>query len=302
MDSPAKPAYSIVVPVYNSEHTLAELIERLERVMSPYKNYELLLIDDCSTDGSWEKLIQLKNNRAHIRLLRLTKNFGQAAVSVCGINESKSDTVITIDDDLQYPPEEIPKLIEKFDPQKHYVVFGVPQERKFVSSMIEWFINQSVLRGKKKLRFSTFRIFNKKTHSREQYSEKTLRNAQIFFTMVSPHLMDFIHVAHAPRKKGKSNYSFFKRFRIALDLLLVITEFPFYLFTLLLMLYFMAYVVAATLALATDSIAPIQHLLLPLCIAGCGFSFLGFVILFAYIRPLYLKHLGAEAYAIWQEA
>lgn len=303
-----KPTYSVIVPVYNSEDSLAELVERIDKVMSNYGNYELLLIDDFSTDNSWEKLLSIKNGRSHIRLIRLTKNFGQAAVLVCGINESNADLLITIDDDLQYPPEEIPKLISKFDPKKHYLVFGVAKEKKMgvvqrlSSDFIESFLNRVVLGKSKKIRFSTFRIFTKKTYKREQYSERTMRSVQVFFTMVSPGLMDYVYVDHTQRKKGTSNYNYLKRLRIALDLIFITTEIPIYLFLCLFMLSLSAVIILPVLYMAGINLLFLNKFMFPLLLSGLCVIFFGFVVLFGFLKKLYLGYLGAEAYAIWEEA
>ena len=299
--------YTVVAPVYNSEDTIPELIQRIETAMSPYQPYELLLIDDLSSDNSWDILKKEKANRSHIKLLRLTKNFGQAAVLVCGINEAKANIIITIDDDLQYPPEEIPKLIENYDPKEKYILFGVPRREKtnsfssFTSKLVERFINQFVLSGKQNIKFSSFRIQTKKMYNRERYNESRMKSVQIFFNMVSSSLMDYIYVDHHPRRKGKSRYNFLKRIKIFLELVTVTTDVILYLFIIFLFLFLLGSVFLL-----------VNHFVKMLTIPGwfysvalaAGFSMilLGFTILFINLKSVYLSHLGEEAYAIWEEA
>src|ERR1700752_3305226 len=106
---------SIVVPVFNSEKTLTELYTRINSAFeNEKKQYQLIFIDDGSKDGSWEILKKLKeNNPDKITLIQLTKNYGQHNAIICGFNYSKGDFIVTMDDDLQHPPEEISKLIAK---------------------------------------------------------------------------------------------------------------------------------------------------------------------------------------------
>ncbi len=298
--------YSVIVPVYNSEQTLEELVTRIERVMAVYPSYELLMIDDFSLDGSWEKLKAVKGNKAHIRLLRLTKNFGQAAATLCGITESRADIMITIDDDLQHPPEEIPHLISAFNPEEKYLLFGVPASQAsgvsqgIGSKLVKWFINRFVLQQQRELKFSTFRILTKKKHRKEVYNERSMRSVQIFFTMVSPQLMDYIYVKHEPRKAGKSTYNFAKKITIVSDLLVTVSDVPMMWFVLLTM----AFGGLGFVAIIGNLLFPVklpQPLSLGIICIGFAMVFAGIVLLFMMIKKLYLFHSGAEAYAIWEE-
>jgi polyisoprenyl-phosphate glycosyltransferase len=307
MKTTSIPLYSVIVPVYNSEQTIEELVSRIEAVMTQYAPYELLLIDDFSTDGSWRKLNAIKQNRAHIRLIRLTKNFGQAATTLCGINESRAEVMITIDDDLQYPPEEIPKLIANFNPEEQYLLFGVPEKQagtalQLLGSVIaKWLLNRFVLNQSKEMKFSTFRIIAKKKHRKEVYNEKGMRNIQIFFTMVSPLLMDYIYVKHLPRKSGKSNYSLFKKVTILSEVLTINSKIP----LLLMVIAILVFGALAVLIFACGWLP--QFNIIPKTLFW-GFAYLAFAIgftclafLFMMLKKLYLYNSGAETYAIWEE-
>ena len=108
------PLYSVVVPVYNSEHTLIELHERLAAVFDKtlHQPFELILVDDGSKDKSYEVMQQLRAADKRVRIIQMARNFGQHPALFCGFSHVKGDFVITMDDDLQHPPEEIPKLIK----------------------------------------------------------------------------------------------------------------------------------------------------------------------------------------------
>ena len=105
--------YSIVVPVYNSEHTLETLYTRLCKVFDEELKlpFELLLVDDGSKDNSWNVMKSLREKDDRVKLFQMARNFGQHPALLCGFHYINGDFVITMDDDLQHPPEEIPKMI-----------------------------------------------------------------------------------------------------------------------------------------------------------------------------------------------
>ena len=99
---------SVVVPVYNGERSLDELIRRLEPVLEGETvRYEVILVDDDSRDGSWERIRELARARPWVHGMRLTRNYGQHNANLCGFLHADGDYVVTMDDDLQNPPEEI---------------------------------------------------------------------------------------------------------------------------------------------------------------------------------------------------
>jgi undecaprenyl-phosphate 4-deoxy-4-formamido-L-arabinose transferase len=116
MATDAAPRFSVVVPLLNEAATLDELIRRLVAVMGArHGGFELVLVDDGSSDGSEAILRDREAADPRIRVFQLTRNFGQAAAIACGLFESRGDVMITLDGDLQNPPEEIPKLLDAID-------------------------------------------------------------------------------------------------------------------------------------------------------------------------------------------
>jgi undecaprenyl-phosphate 4-deoxy-4-formamido-L-arabinose transferase len=113
----ARPAVSVVIPFFNEEVTIDELLARLRATLTPRADtYEIVLVDDGSTDGTPERLAAAVAADPHLRVLTLSRNFGQSAALCCGIFEARGDVVITMDGDLQNPPEEIPRLLEALVP------------------------------------------------------------------------------------------------------------------------------------------------------------------------------------------
>lgn len=104
---------SVVIPVYRSEKLLPELIDRLDRVLdSMGGSAEIILVSDGSPDGSWSVIKELQHSCGRLRGLNLMRNYGQHAALLAGVQASRGEVVVTMDDDLQTPPEEIPKLLD----------------------------------------------------------------------------------------------------------------------------------------------------------------------------------------------
>ena len=107
-----RPTVSVVVPVHNERETLAELYERLtDALRSEGRAYELLFVDDGSTDGSTEVLRDLAHGDPAVRVVVLARRFGQLAATLCGLARARGGSVVTIDADLQHPPEAAPRLV-----------------------------------------------------------------------------------------------------------------------------------------------------------------------------------------------
>lgn len=123
---------SIVVPVYNSARTLGNLLERLTVVIQPIaSNYEIILVDDGSKDESWAVIQALRETyRDHLVAVQLMRNYGQHNALMCGLGLARGSYVVTMDDDLQNPPEEIPKLLAHIKQHGLDLVYGCPPERE----------------------------------------------------------------------------------------------------------------------------------------------------------------------------
>lgn len=120
---------SVVAPVYNERESLGELHRRLTTTLAGLGDYEIVLVDDGSTDGSWERSLELATHDPHLRLLRLSRNFGHQAALSAGLDAARGDAIVLMDADLQDPPELIPQLVarwrEGFD-----VVYAVRSDRE----------------------------------------------------------------------------------------------------------------------------------------------------------------------------
>src|SRR5690348_11947433 len=116
---------SVVVPVYRSATTLAPLVERLTRVLrSQEGTFEILLVEDCGGDNSWDEVEMLAREFHEVRGLKLSRNFGQHAATICGAAHSRGRWVATIDDDLEQAPEDLLVLLQKAE-EGFALVYGI---------------------------------------------------------------------------------------------------------------------------------------------------------------------------------
>jgi dolichol-phosphate mannosyltransferase len=119
---------SVVAPIFNERESVEELLRRLAVALAPLGDYEIVLVDDGSTDGSWETLRQLALHDDHLRLLRLSRNFGHQIALTAGLDAARGDAVVLIDGDLQDPPEVIPQLVARWE-EGFDVVYAVREQR-----------------------------------------------------------------------------------------------------------------------------------------------------------------------------
>lgn len=125
---------SIVIPCFNEEGNIAELYTRLQPVLTQLTRYELLFVDDGSKDATAEVILGLRSGNEHVKLLQLSRNFGHQAALKAGLDHAQGDCVISMDADLQHPPELIPDLLKKWN-EGYEVVFTQREEDKNLSWM-----------------------------------------------------------------------------------------------------------------------------------------------------------------------
>lgn len=214
MMEPNKPGLSIIIPVYNSQATLKELIVRLNAVLLGISSsYEILLINDGSRDESWQVIQQLAHDHSAVRGINLMRNYGQHNALLCGIRSAQNEIIITMDDDLQHPPEEIPVLVSKLQ-EGYDVVYGFP--RKLPHSLWRNIFSRLTKRtlafvmGIKTVReISAFRAF--RTNLRKAFTDYHSPGV-IIDVLLSWGTTRFtsVKVNEVPREHGASNYNFFK--------------------------------------------------------------------------------------------
>ncbi len=215
------PTYSIVVPVYNSGARLRELVERLVAVFKSHvqASYEILLVDDSSTNVATKKALQELAKLPHVSVITLTRNFGKPGAVMAGMSRSRGDWVVTIDDDLQQLPEDIPKLIKFKD---HDMVTATHKKKKhagpfrFISSGIKTWFDRNILGYKTP--FSPLKLLRRPVVD-GMLSIKT--NRPFIPALIRQVTDDIVAVetAHEATAYGKSRYTFARRWSQFSDLL-----------------------------------------------------------------------------------
>ena len=204
------PLYSVVIPVYGSAPILPELVRRLDLFFDAAGHRkELVFVVDGSPDESWDTLCRLKGDRADMVLIDLIRNYGQHSAVFCGLQHASGDFVITIDDDLQNPPEEIAHLIRKAD-EGYDVVFGEFHQkmhgvlRRLGSRAVRW-LNTRLFGKPRKLVLTNVRIIR-----------RHVVDAVCGFRTTAPYITGLllmtgktfanVPIEHHPRPLGRSNY------------------------------------------------------------------------------------------------
>ena len=223
-----KPAVdiSVVVPVYNEEANVETLCDKLHDVLSTLgRSYELLLIDDGSSDGSWDRLVAQIKRIPHMRLIRFRRNFGQTAAMSAGFHRARGEVVITLDADLQNDPADIPKLLERME-QGFDVVSGWRKDRKdpFINRRLPSVIANALISKITGVHLHDYGCTLK------AYHRDIISNIQLYGEMhrFIPGLaslvggkIDEVVVGHHPRRFGTSKYGISRTFRVVLDLITV---------------------------------------------------------------------------------
>jgi glycosyltransferase involved in cell wall biosynthesis len=213
--------YSVVIPVYNSEATLEELYSRLQSVLKPISgNFEIIFIDDASHDRSWQKLEELHSRDNRVKVIQLMYNFGQHNAIMCGFHFVQGEYVITMDDDLQNPPEEIPKLIDRIK-EGYDLVYG-----EYLSKKHNWFrnIGSSLVQLMYRKVFNVYNNLSAFRIIKRQLIQNILnydRNYVFIDGLLAWNTKNIgeIRVLHRERKHGRSGYGLGKLITLSLNMI-----------------------------------------------------------------------------------
>jgi len=205
------PGISVVVPVYNSAATLGELVSRLEQVIGRLADrFELVLVNDGSTDRSWPVLRELEQSHESVHAIDLMRNYGQHNAILCGIRAARYEVIVTLDDDLQNPPEEIPLLLDKMA-EGYDVVYGTPNQpqhgfwRTLASKVTKWVL-QGAMGAEVARKVSPFRAF--RLAMREAFASYSAPSVCIDVLLTwGTSRFAAVPVRHEARRSGASGYT-----------------------------------------------------------------------------------------------
>lgn len=214
---------TIVIPVFNSEKILPELLDRLEPVlMAIGQEFEVILVNDGSRDKSWLVIEELSVEKKCVRGINLARNYGQHNAILAGVRSAKFDITITMDDDLQHPPEELPKLIQALTPEFD-VVYAPPLQEQHgflrdVASVVTKTALQGAMGAEIAQKSSAWRIFRTKVRDAFADYRSPLASVDVLLTWGTVRF-SAIPLRHDPRAEGKSNYTFGKLVRHSFNMM-----------------------------------------------------------------------------------
>lgn len=214
---------SIVIPVYRSAESLPELHRRLAGVFGESPGaIEILFVEDCGGDNSWEVIQLLAVADTRVRGFRMSRNYGQHNALLCGIRAARGQVIATLDDDLQHPPEELPKLLAKLD-EGFDVVYGPPDREQHgllrdLASQITKLALEGAMGAANARQVGALRVFRAELRDAfAEYRSPTI-SIDVLLTWATTRFAA-VRVHHEPRKFGESGYTPRKLTRHALNMM-----------------------------------------------------------------------------------
>ncbi len=224
------PGHSVIVPIFKSLECLPNLYKRLTECMTAIGgNFEIILVEDGGHDGSWEHIQGLARNDTRVKAIRLSRNFGQHNALLCGIRNASKEIIITIDDDLQNPPEEIPRMLAKLG-EGFDVVYGTPDQERHgflrnMASVVTKLVLQGAMGASTARKVSAFRVF--RTRLREAFDRfhSPFLSIDVLLTWGTTRFAA-VTVRHEARALGTSHYTIAKLLTHALNMVTGFSTLP----------------------------------------------------------------------------
>ena len=212
---------SIVIPFYNEEDNVCAMLENVTSVLTSKYNYEIIAIDDGSTDSTFAQLKEVNKNIPELRIIKFRRNFGQTQAMQAGIDHAAGNIIITMDGDLQNDPADIPNLLSKME-EGFEVVSGWRKQRKdnilrCIPSNVANFL----------LKYVTGVKIHDNGCSLKAYNASMLKNVRLYsemhrfipaFVFLRGARISELIVTHHPRTRGVSKYGFSRIWKVFIDL------------------------------------------------------------------------------------
>ena len=206
------------------------LVRRLEAVLASLTSrWELILVNDGSRDASWEVICQLAQEYHWVRGINLRRNYGQHNALLCGIRSAGCDIIVTMDDDLQHPPEEVPKLVAKLA-EGYDVVYGTPDHEQHglwrnLASRVTKMALQSAMGAETARYVSAFRAFRTELRQAFAQYQSPFLSIDVLLTWGTGRF-GVVQAHHEPRRLGRSNYTFRRLMIHALNMMTGFSVWP----------------------------------------------------------------------------
>ena len=219
---------SVVIPVYNSSKIIsiltADIIEEIKKIKK-ISSYQLILVNDCSDDNSWNEILKICSKEVVVTGINLMKNYGQHNAIMAGMHTAVGDYIITMDDDFQHSPKEIKKLLDKieegYDVCYTNYINNKYSKFKIFSSWLNNKISNSLLNKPHDVYLSSFKCFTKKVSEEiKKYDGPFVYIDGLIFDITKN--VSSVDIEHLKRMTGNTNYNIFKLISLWLS---VITNF-----------------------------------------------------------------------------
>ncbi len=224
--------YSVVIPCYRSGEWIEELVTRISDVFEARgETFEVILVNDASPDETWPSIQKAAENRGYVRGVNLLYNTGQYRATLCGLDRASGDYVLTMDDDLQHPPEEIPKLIQRMheEPQLDCVLGKFPVKRhgplRNLGSRMVSRLYEVVYQKPRDIVPSSFRLMTKRL-AKSLLMHATVNPVINSLVFRNTRRIENVEVDHQPRTRGTSGYTFSRLVKIVIDNMFSVSSLP----------------------------------------------------------------------------
>lgn len=289
---------SVVVPIYNDQEVIAELHRRLRPVLEAITDrYELILVDDGSRDHSWEEMLQVRKANEHVRVVRLSRNFGQQSAIAAGLSLTSNDLIVLMDSDLQDRPEDIPTLIDALlaDPQAMMAIAQWEERKdsraKLAVSRLFQRVSNTITEIHTVPRLGIFRVMKKSVvEELRNFPEKTATTVSLLYYIGSRYVA--VPLKRDARFAGKSGYNLSKMLALTFARIFSFSMFPIRMVTYMGAFLCIGSMVAALALVIYKLVGNVvagwtSMMVLMLFLFGLNFAFLG--ILGEYIGRIFLE-------------
>ena len=299
---------SVVVPVFSDGASLAAIAKRISSAMKLHDiDYELIFVDDCANEKAWGKIIDLSMRKKSIKGIKMARNFGQHNATLCGIRFANKPYIVTLDDDLQHPPEEIMTLINEIENNSNIdLVWAIPFRQNH-SLLRKLFVNTTkyILMHSfdvnHALNFSSFRLFKTSLRSSFERYNGTWAHVDLLLSWATNSISS-VKINHHLRLNGSSSYNLMMLINHTLNLLIGFSSLPLRISILVGFLFailsFFILIYLLCLKIIYGSVVPGFLFIASLITFFFGFQFLFLGIIGEYISRIHIGVLGQTSYHV----
>lgn len=294
--------YSLVIPVFRANESLFEIYDRLNDVLD---NFELILVFDCGRDESWFVIEQLVSKYNNVIGIKLGRNYGQHNATICGFSFAQGEVVITLDEDLQHDPKDIPALMKLYSEGEYDLVYGVYKEKahSFFRNITSSILKRMLAIGIPDLNesYSSFRVLSAKTAKETVHMKNSYTFLDGYLTWITSNVGS-VEIEHHESEAGESSYNIRKLIEHSVNIFVTFSNLPIRILTMFSFVFFLfgvlysAYIII-TAMLFEDYSAGFPTLVSILSL-GFGAVLFGIGIIGEYIQKVNLKTTNRPNYTI----